>query len=439
MRFVDRRIESLRNYTRLESFIALCRGSNKRSFTRRRKMPVNRLLLSLLCRKGVTLAMEIRKWTKIFGNESTISKVGYLKQRMKLNPHAITDLCDFYNRDIYTEEELNTRKGYLLLAADGSGINVPTNEETLSAYGTSSKKDAIPQAALGLSCLYDVLNRSILCCSINRVKFSEAKQVLQHLAQVPSVIGSRKYIITLDRGYPSLPLILALKEVGAKFVIRLKASDFKKEQLSMGSMDEAVEIKIDRTRLANYKGTPLGDKLEKLGSISVRMVKIKISDTVMECVATNLAPEEFNTDEVGEIYTMRWRIETVYDILKNKLEVENFTGTKPILIEQDIYSSIYICNLAQDIMLSAQDDIDSRSDEYKHKMSVNCSMVIGILKEDLIFALLQDNPKRRSKLILRLCQDAKKYIIPIRPDRHYERGTKGCRANKFSNTHKRSY
>ena len=33
---------------------------------------------------------------------------------------------------------------------------------------------------------------------------------------------------------------------------------------------------------------------------------------------------------------MRWGIETAYETLKSRLQLENFTGTKPILLLQDI-------------------------------------------------------------------------------------------------------
>lgn len=34
-----------------------------------------------------------------------------------------------------------------------------------------------------------------------------------------------------------------------------------------------------------------------------------------------------------------------FDELKNKLEIENFTGTTKIAIEQDFYASIYLSNM----------------------------------------------------------------------------------------------
>ena len=51
---------------------------------------------------------------------------------------------------------------------------------------------------------------------------------------------------------------------------------------------------------------------------------------------------------------MRWGIETAYETLKSRLQLENFTGTKPILLLQDIYSTIYLSNLVEDIILDAE-------------------------------------------------------------------------------------
>lgn len=42
----------------------------------------------------------------------------------------------------------------------------------------------------------------------------------------------------------------------------------------------------------------------------------------------------------------RWEIEVNYDRLKNKMELENYSGKLENTISQDFYSSIYIFNLA---------------------------------------------------------------------------------------------
>jgi len=113
-------------------FIEKCRLLKKSHFTRQRKMPINHLLLSILFRKGRTLYMELRSFKKIFKTKTQISKPGYLKQRMKLNPKALKILAKHHAQQFYTDvAAIQTFKSHLILAADGTSLNVPLTEENL--------------------------------------------------------------------------------------------------------------------------------------------------------------------------------------------------------------------------------------------------------------------------------------------------------------------
>ena len=74
-------------------FQDFCRNGHSLSFIRNRKMPLTDLLF--------------------------ISKPGYLKQRMKLNPLAFYELYRYHNRNFYAEPGFSTFQGYLVLAVDG--------------------------------------------------------------------------------------------------------------------------------------------------------------------------------------------------------------------------------------------------------------------------------------------------------------------------------
>ena len=63
---------------------------------------------------------------------------------------------------------------------------------------------------------------------------------------------------------------------------------------------------------------------------------------------------------------------------------------------------------------------------------------IGILKNDLIYILLETDGQKKNMLFQQIYEDISKNLVPIRPDRHYTR-TKGQLAGKYSNTHKRAY
>ena len=80
------------------------------------------------------------------------------------------------------------------------------------------------------------------------------------------------------------------------------------------------------------------------------------------------------------------------------MQLENFTGTKPILLLQDIYSTIYVSNLAEDIIRDAEREMDEKEHCHKYKMMINRTVSIGILKNDLIYIILETDREKKEQL-----------------------------------------
>ncbi|WP_010075374.1 hypothetical protein [Clostridium cellulovorans] len=60
--------------------------NDEKSFTRKRKMPLEEIILCTLSKKGLTTEMELHKYFIEKGATSmNISKQGFLQQRKKLN------------------------------------------------------------------------------------------------------------------------------------------------------------------------------------------------------------------------------------------------------------------------------------------------------------------------------------------------------------------
>ena len=425
-----------------DSFLEVCRDGKTNTLVRRRKMPIEDLVYSMINRKGLTLKLELRNYMKITHPGVEISKPGYLKQRMKLNPEAFKVLYQSHNKNFYQDAEVEpyTYKGYLVLAADGSDINIPTTAETVEKYGSASVRGGKPCAQIGLGCIYDVLNRFILDSSINKVKFDEMRVAQEQLSNIKDTIGDRyPYMVIMDRGYPSTPAFLKFIDDGIYFVARLKTSDYKAEQKALKSNDEDVEIALTKARRRNYIGKKEESTMMSRDFFSLRMVKVNFDNDTSEILATNLPRETFPEECFAEIYHMRWGIETAYEVLKDRLKIENFTGIKPTLIEQDINSTIYVSNLAEDIICDIEEeDKEHLKNDYKHTMQINRNLSIGLLKSDLIYILIETDENRKSELLQALYDEIRVNVVPIRPDRHYHR-TKGQLAANFSNTHKRSF
>lgn len=428
------------NHSNTICFIEHCKAIKDSHFTRNRKLPLHQLLLSILGRKGRTLTMEIRSFIKSIKSKISISKPGYLKQRQKLNPEVFLELSDFHVRNFYQDTTMVQRlKGYLILAVDSSSVNLPNTLQNIALYGNASHKNAKPQAQAGISCLFDVLNKMIIDCTINKWKFSERNQALLNIDKCNSITGEKPRIVIFDRGYPSGEFFIDLMERNESFLIRIGATVFKKEQLTMTADDEYINIRFDKSRLSPHKGTSTADKLAKTGSIPLRFVRFELDNGSMEYLATNLPMEEFNTSEIVYLYRLRWEIETAYDVLKNKLFIENFTGTKPIMIEQDIYATVYLCNVMHDILLDAKLEFNIKNHQkYKYKMEINKNIAIGIMKEELIRFILEKDKGKKKEIFDEIIVEISKNILPVRNGRHYVR-TKGQLSGTYSNVNKRSF
>jgi IS4 transposase len=422
-----------------DAFRDIARGDNSNNFRRERKMGLKDLVFSLMTRKGISSNMDIRNYYKTKNIDDSISNPGFHKQRMKLNPEAFAFLNNHHVKSFYEmETDLKKFKNHYVFAIDGSKVVLPTTEETLEVYGGQSNKSKIV-AMLGFSAIYDVLNNMILDGTIDRYNYSERASAEIHLNKLTDYLGDSNRIILFDRGYPSAKLLLFMINTPNKFVMRLSSIQFKREQKSMKTDDQWIDINFTQNRINPYRGTPFAEELRKVKGLTLRFVKIHLPNDDVEYLLTNLESDIFSEENIGELYRMRWGIETVYDVLKNKIQMANFSGKKPIIIEQDIYVSIYLCNLIHDIIRDVQKEFDENNEkQYKYEMTINKNLAIGIMKEDLIHILLMNNQQKQQKMFDRIYKDIRINIVPVRPERSYERGSK-YPSYKHPLTKKRSF
>jgi hypothetical protein len=54
-------------------------------------------------------------------------------------------------------------------------------------------------------------------------------------------------------------------------------------------------------------------------------------------------------------------------------------------------------------------------------MQLNRNLSIGLLKSDLIYILIESDAKRKTELLQALYNEIRVNVVPIRPDRHYQR------------------
>lgn len=94
----------------------------------------------------------------------------------------------------------------------------------------------------------------------NRVKFDEMRLAERQLERIPETIGEKQpFLVVMDRGYPSTSSFIHMTDKGIRFLVRLKSSDYKKEQQSLKEADSIINIKLDKSRIRHYEGAIDGE------------------------------------------------------------------------------------------------------------------------------------------------------------------------------------
>lgn len=208
------------------------------------------------------------------------------------------------------------------------------------------------------------------------------------------------------------------------------------KEVNNAGNDEEIIIEIDQARHKHL--SKLGVNIEAAKSFKIRVTRVKLKTGEEEILITNLFSDILSPEEAKELYFRRWGIETKFDDLKNKIEIENFSGEKPLIIEQDYYASVFISNIAGLIRLNAEDErkLSTSIKQLKYDYKINNNILIGKLKDKLIWLLLEKNDVRRESMYNDFLQEVQRNVIPIRKNRQFNRN-RNLRSNKFPNNKRR--
>ena len=389
-------------------------------FTRKRKMDFERLIHYILNKKGLSTNMEICNFFDKIDEETDMSTQALLDQRLKLKPEIFVDLNEdylkgFYNE--YRETDVKNYKGYILKAIDGTDFEIPNTEKSKDTFGRVKTKsgESIPRTSVSMS--YDVLNGYIIDVIPEKYRSNEIYMAKQHMKKDQEITEDYESIYIMDRNYVSLDFISFLQKNGINFLARLNLGYYVKETTNMKTKDEIIEIERTKERMKRkYFENEETREYAKKNKIEVRILKYVLKTGEEEYLITNL--KKLSYEEIFEIYGKRWNIETLYNSLKNKLQIEKFTSSKEEIIKQDIYASVLVYNMIQTMKNEAQEDIEQK--KYKHEMKINENISIGLFKNEMIYIMLEDDDKKRLKRYDKLCKKILKYKIPIRKDRQYK-------------------
>lgn len=393
--------------------------TDENRFIRDRKMNQKEYTAFILSQRSCTGYIEtIRFFTIMMKKDfKTISSQAIGKQRMYIDPKTFNDMNERFIDELYTQfPGFSKFKDYIICACDGSIVDLPnvtlTREEFPLGDENLLKENRIRAR---VSCFLDVHSKHILTAKIVETTTNEVDLAIEHLENLKKRLNIKKLITIYDRGYPSIELMVKTMDLDSKFLIRLPKNVFKRQIRKMGTNDEIIKINMVNSRLRAFDDENLKEKAEKMGRLEIRIAVVDIGKDEPEILATNLTYEEFTTEDLKELYSKRWTVETGFDRLKNLVEIEDFSGIRRRIIEQDFYAHIFVYNLAITIKNHAENKITRTPRDNSEKMVYNSNFAkitgnIYLFLFDIIFS----TQTKKEQIIDFIIKEASKELTQYR-------------------------
>jgi hypothetical protein len=293
-----------------------------------------------------------------------MSQQAFSKARQKIRWEALQEMFQAGVEGSYCEQWQKWR-GFRLMAVDGSFIQLPQDKELVEYYGGLGQEGRTASALVSL--LYDLENDIIVDALIAPVHNNERSLALEHIQTLSGLESFERgrELILFDRGYPSFEFIKALQDKEIAYVMRVQKNFIREKDLK-GKRDCRVK---------------LGES-----GLRVRAVRIELAGGEREILITNVGEERIEYGAFKELYHTRWGIETKYKTVKQRMELENFSGRLVDNIKQDFYAMMTVSNIMAHFMREANREIkkarEGSGNRYEYRVNVNHA--VGVYKDRLI-------------------------------------------------------
>lgn len=328
-------------------------------FTRNRKINFQSLLHLCICMEGGTVRHELLKYFSY--NPSALSNSAFQQQRSKLLAETFPFLFQQFN----SHYPFSLYKGkYHLLACDGSSFTFTRNPGDSDSYFAPNAKTSNGYNQVHVVALFDLLSKRYCDTIVQPIRKKNEFQALADMIdhyRIPNTIP----VFIADRGFHAFNVFAHAIEHNSYFLIWAK--DVNVQRLLGNDLpdNDCFDIQVNRILTRSHsKKKRLHPEPEdkyrficqdvtfdyiKHGSgdeypISLRVLRIKISDEGYENIITNLPADDFSPEEIKTLYGLRWNIETSFRELKHTIGATNFHSKKREYIEMEVWARLILYN-----------------------------------------------------------------------------------------------
>ena len=379
------------------AFCARHRRSEK-DFTRERVLTFSVVMLMLLQKTTKSIQRHLHTFLRQLSGNFQAARVtagAWTQARAKLKHTAFIELNQaVVVPAVYAAEHAEhcrRWRGHRVLGVDGSQLWLPDHPEVVSEFDVVEVTNHTGQTGTRyipgrLSVLYDLLNQIGLDAQLSAVRTSEVELATAQLEHVQA--GD---VLVWDRGFTGYMLMAATVARGSHFVGRCSTGSFRAAQelfrSNRGGHSEVVRLWVpkDQRTQAERLGLPL--------ELVVRLVSLRLPTGELEVLVTSLLEEaSYPTEEFLDVYHWRWNHETYHQMLKGRLELENWSGKTPEAVRQDLQAAVLISNLESLLSQEVQEQFKAGDANRMHPAKVNRADSYHALKELTLELLWSHRP-----------------------------------------------
>lgn len=390
-----------------------------RDFSRCRKLGFKDLLLMLLTMEADCIKEELYRY---FGRvTSAPSKAAFYKQRKKLKIDALRWLLADFNKKC--RKNLYDGK-YSLVTCDGSAADIFRNPDDKDTFFEPNGKSTRGFNQIHINAFFSILDKRftdlLVQPSRKRNEYSAFCQMVDRAQDNHPVI----YIC--DRGYASYNNFAHIKEKHQFFLIRstdvktekllgfslngVKELDYHVDRILTRSNSKKKRLQPDREKDYRYvcKNVPIDFITEEQPEyeMSLRIVRVEVTEGNFVNLVTNLPDNEFDMDDLKELYHLRWDEETAFRDIKYPLCLKAFHSKKYEYIEQEVWARAILYNFCAEISVH----VDVPEKERKYMYQINFSEAVKICRD-----FLRANSSMNVEGLIA------QNIEPVRPNRTFPR------------------
>jgi hypothetical protein len=343
-------------------------------------------------------------------NIRAVTKGALSQSRSKLKPEAFKEINEVACSGFYSGAPYQKWHGHRLLSVEGSRLHLPNHPSIKEEFGEHlvGRNGSTPVSMALISLLYDPLNLLTLDSQIGSWSESEQSLLLKHADRLQ--VGD---LLLADRGYPSVYLFYLFRSKGVEFCFRMKEDWWLpvRSFVESGLKEMTVELSLPRK---DYKkeGSPL---FKDEPPVRCRLILIELETGEKEVLCTSLVDStQYPHELFWELYHCRWGIEEGYKLLKERLDLEDFSGKTAKAVKQDFHAKILMLTLCAALSFPIEEKVRAESLEEKnnnarkHERKINRTSALGMFYEIAVGIFIKKDFKNAlisfDELMMKTCE-----------------------------------